>query len=136
VKEDFAAVYISWGSFAKTMVDDTISITDNGKYSPCLAANICKQHLECGSAFCMFVQIVVISKEKLVKKITNIIRKMLCDQLENDDIQELLISRLKLTNDDLLLDQQTAFEEADNDAEKQVNVHVKELTLKEFEDIF
>jgi hypothetical protein len=41
-----------------------------------------------------------------------------------------------LTDDDLLLDQQGAFEEADIDAEKQANVPVKESTLKESEDIF
>jgi hypothetical protein len=43
----------------------------------------------------------------------------------------------KSTDDDLLLlDQQRAFEEADNDAEEQDNVQVKEFILKEFEDIF
>jgi hypothetical protein len=42
-----------------------------------------------------------------------------------------------LTDDDLLLlDQQRAFEEADNDAEERDNVQVKEFTLKEFENIF
>jgi hypothetical protein len=42
-----------------------------------------------------------------------------------------------LTDDDfLLLDQQRAFEEADNDAEERDNVQVKEFTLKESEDIF
>jgi hypothetical protein len=41
-----------------------------------------------------------------------------------------------LTDDDLLLDQQRAFEEADSGAEEQDNVQVKEFTLKEFEDIF
>jgi uncharacterized protein YjcR len=37
---------------------------------------------------------------------------------------------------ELLLDQQRAFEEANNDAEEQDNVQVKKFTLKELEDIF
>jgi hypothetical protein len=42
-----------------------------------------------------------------------------------------------LTDDDLLLlDEQRAFEEADNDAEEGDNVQVKEVTLKESEDFF
>jgi hypothetical protein len=41
-----------------------------------------------------------------------------------------------LTDDDLFLDQQTDFEEANNDTEEQDNAEVKEFMLKEFEDIF
>jgi hypothetical protein len=41
-----------------------------------------------------------------------------------------------LTDDDLLLLQQRAFEEADSGAEEQDNVQAKEFTLNEFEDIF
>jgi hypothetical protein len=41
-----------------------------------------------------------------------------------------------LTNDDLLLGQQRASEEADNDAEERDTVQVKEVTLKNFQDIF
>jgi hypothetical protein len=42
-----------------------------------------------------------------------------------------------VTEGDLLhLDQQRAYEEADNDVEERDNVRVKEFTLKEFEDVF
>jgi hypothetical protein len=55
--------------------------------------------------------------------------------LENDDVRELLNSRSEGLTDDLLLDEQRAHEEADNDNEEQDNVQVKEFTVKKFEDI-
>jgi hypothetical protein len=64
---------------------------------------------------------------------TNIGRELGFDGLENDDVRELLNSHSEeLIDDDLLLlDQQKAFEEAENNAEERDNVQVKE-----FEDIF
>jgi hypothetical protein len=94
--------------------------------------------MECGSAFCLIVQIAVISKKKtVVEEITNIGRELGFDGLENDSVHGLLSSYSEeLTSDDLLLVQQRAFEEADIDAIERNNVQVKEFTLKEFEDIF
>jgi hypothetical protein len=77
-------------------------------------------------------------EEAVLEEITNIGRELGFDGLENDSVQGLLNSLLEeLTDDDLLLlIQQRAIEEADNDAIKRNNVQVKEFTLKEFEDIF
>jgi hypothetical protein len=76
-------------------------------------------------------------EETAIQEITNIGRELGSDQLENDDVRKLLNSQSEeLTVDDLLSDQQRAFEEADNDAEERDNVQVKEFSLKEFEDIF
>ncbi|XP_063152245.1 uncharacterized protein LOC134492057 isoform X1 [Candoia aspera] len=74
----------------------------------------------------------------VIEEITNTGRKLGFDELENDDVRELLNSHLEeLTDDDLLLlDQQRAFEEMDNDAEERDNMQVKEFTLKEFEGTF
>jgi hypothetical protein len=59
------------------------------------------------------------------------------DGLENDDVRERLNSHSEeLIDDDLLLGQQRAFEEADNDAKERDNVQVKEFTFKEFGYIF
>jgi hypothetical protein len=72
-------------------------------------------------------------EETVVKKLTNVGREFGFNGLENDDFRELLNSHsVELTYDVLLLDEQRAFEEA----EEQDNVQVNEFTLKEFEDIF
>jgi Mg/Co/Ni transporter MgtE len=74
-------------------------------------------------------------EETIIEEITNIGSERGFDELENDDVRELLISHSEeLLDDLLLLDQQGAFEEADNDAEEQGNVQMKEFTLKEYED--
>jgi hypothetical protein len=76
-------------------------------------------------------------EEENVEEIKNIRRELGFDGLGNDEVWELLNSHSEgLTDDDLLLDQQRTFEEADNDAEERDNVQLKEFTLKEFEDIF
>jgi hypothetical protein len=77
-------------------------------------------------------------EEEIVIEEINIGRELGFDGLENDDVRKLLNSHSEELNDDdfLLLDQQMAFEEADNDAEERDNVQVMEFTLKEFEDIF
>jgi hypothetical protein len=77
-------------------------------------------------------------EETVIEEITNIGRELGFDGPENDDVRELLNAHSEeLTDDDLLLlDQQRAFEEADNDTEERDNVQVKEFTLKEFENFF
>jgi hypothetical protein len=70
----------------------------------------------------------------VTEEITNIGRELGCDELENDNVQELCSSHSEeLTdNDPLCLDQQRAFEKADSDAEERDNMQVKEFTHKEF----
>jgi hypothetical protein len=76
-------------------------------------------------------------EECVMEEITNIGGELGFDGLENDNVRELLSSHSEeLIDDDLLLDQQRAFEEANNDARERDNVQVKELTFKEFGDIF
>jgi hypothetical protein len=83
------------------------------------------------------VQLVAISNKKLIEEKTSIGRKLRFHELGNGDVRKLLSSHSEeLTDDDLFLDQQRAFEEADNEAEGRDDVQVKDLILKELEDIF
>ncbi|XP_044522035.1 uncharacterized protein LOC123238854 [Gracilinanus agilis] len=76
-------------------------------------------------------------KQTVIEEITNFERKLGFDELENGDVQELLISHSEeLADDDLHLEQQQVFEEANSDTIVADNVQMKEFTLKEFEDIF
>jgi hypothetical protein len=77
-------------------------------------------------------------EKTIIEEITNIGRELGFDGLENDDVWELLNSLSEVLTDDdlLLLEQQRASEEANSDAEKRDNLHVKEFTFKEFEYIF
>jgi hypothetical protein len=75
-------------------------------------------------------------EEIVIDEITNFGRELGFDGLENDDVRELLNSHSEELKDDglLLLDQQRASEEAENDAEERDNVQMKEFILKEFGD--
>jgi hypothetical protein len=70
------------------------------------------------------------------EEITNTGRELGFDEVENDCVWELLSSHSEeLTDDDvLLLDQQRAVEEADNDADEGDDVQVKEFIIKESEE--
>jgi hypothetical protein len=72
-------------SFDKTMVDDTTSLTEFWKHynirhameNTMLGSKYMQTTcVECGNAFCVIVQIAVISKKKLVEEITGIVREL------------------------------------------------------------
>jgi hypothetical protein len=116
-------------AIAKTTEDDAISLTEFRKnYIRHTTENIhhAWQELIANNMRGVWKSILLhwentsdFDEEIVIEEITNIGRELGTDGIENDCVRELLNSHSQaLTDDDLLFDQQRAFEEADNDTEE------------------